>query len=111
MRIENAGRYDELLKDKDIVTPFVRDNSKHVYHLYVVRVNNRDELKNKLEDNNISAGIHYPIPLHLQPAYDYLGYEKGDFPVTEMVSEEILSLPMWPEIEKNQIEKIIKNII
>jgi len=111
MRIENAKKYDELLKDKDIITPFVRDNSKHVYHLYVVRVNNRDELKNKLKANDISAGIHYPIPLHLQPAYDYLGYEKGDFPATEKVSEEILSLPMWPEIEIDQIGKIIKNII
>lgn len=111
MRIENAKKYYELLKDKDIITPFVRNNTKHVYHLYVVRVDNRDELKGKLENNHISVGIHYPIPLHLQPAYDYLGYVKGDFPVSERVSEEILSLPMWPEIEKEQIEKIIKNII
>jgi len=111
MRIKNAKRYDELLKDKDIITPFVRDNSKHVYHLYVVRVNNRDELKSNLKENNISAGIHYPIPLHLQPAYNYLGYKKGDFPVTETISKEILSLPMWPEIEIDQIGEIIKNII
>jgi dTDP-4-amino-4,6-dideoxygalactose transaminase len=111
MRIKSAGEYDELLKDKDIEAPFIRSNSKHVYHLYVVRVNNRDEIKSKLKDNNISAGIHYPIPLHLQPAYDYLGYGEGDFPVTELVSKEILSLPMWPEIEKNQIENVIKNIL
>jgi dTDP-4-amino-4,6-dideoxygalactose transaminase len=110
MRIENAERYDELLKDKDIIIPFVRDNSKNVYHLYVVRVNNRDELKSKLKDNDISAGIHYPIPLHLQPAYDYLDYEKGDFPVSEKVSDEILSLPMWPEIREGQIETVIENI-
>jgi dTDP-4-amino-4,6-dideoxygalactose transaminase len=110
MRIENAGKYDELLKDIDIIIPFVRDNSKHVYHLYVVRVNNRDELKSKLKDNDISVGIHYPIPLHLQPAYDYLDYEKGDFPVSEKVSDEILSLPMWPEIREGQIETVIENI-
>jgi dTDP-4-amino-4,6-dideoxygalactose transaminase len=110
MRIKNAERYDELLKDKDIIIPFVRDNSKHVYHLYVIRVNNRDELKSKLKDNDISAGIHYPIPLHLQPAYDYLDYEKGDFPVSEKVSDEILSLPMWPEIREGQIETVIENI-
>ncbi|MFW5794845.1 MAG: DegT/DnrJ/EryC1/StrS family aminotransferase [Bacillota bacterium] len=106
MRIENAEKYNKLLKNKDIVTPPVRDDAKHVYHLYVVRVDNRDELKSQLKDNNISAGIHYPIPLHLQPAYDYLEYVEGDFPVTELVSKEILSLPMWPEIGKEQIENI-----
>jgi dTDP-4-amino-4,6-dideoxygalactose transaminase len=111
MRIENAEEYDELLKDKDVIIPFIRENSKHVYHLYVIRVTDRDELKNKLENNNISAGIHYPIPLHLQPAYDYLDYKKGDFPVTEKVSEEILSLPMWPEINTNNLSKINKIII
>jgi dTDP-4-amino-4,6-dideoxygalactose transaminase len=110
MRIENAEKYDELLEDKDIIIPFARDNSKHVYHLYIVRVNNRDELKNKLKDNDISAGIHYPIPLHLQPAYDYLDYDKGDFPVSEKVSDEILSLPMWPEIREGQIKTVIENI-
>jgi len=107
MRIKNAEKYGELLHDKDVRIPFVRDNSKHVYHLYVVRVNDRDELKSKLKDNNISAGIHYPIPLHLQPAYDYLDYKKGDFPITEKVSEEILSLPMWPEITKSSLKNII----
>jgi dTDP-4-amino-4,6-dideoxygalactose transaminase len=111
MRIKNAEKYDELLKDKDIITPFVRNNTKHVYHLYVVRVNNRGELKRKLKYNNISAGIHYPIPLHLQPAYDYLDYKKGDFAVTEKVSNEILSLPMWPEISIGNIDKISKYLI
>lgn len=111
MRIKNAEKYDELLQDKEVITPFVRDNSKHVYHLYVVRVDNRDELKNKLESNNISVGIHYPIPLHLQPAYDYLGYEKGDFSITETVSEEILSLPMWPELTPKEQSKIVEKIL
>ncbi|RCW86930.1 dTDP-4-amino-4,6-dideoxygalactose transaminase [Halanaerobium sp. DL-01] len=110
MRIKNAEKYDELLKDEDIITPFVRDNSKHVYHLYIVRVNNRDELKNDLESNNISVGIHYPIPLHLQPAYNYLNYERGDFPVSETLSEEILSLPMWPEINDNAIISVGEKI-
>jgi len=111
MRIKNAEKYDELLKDKNIITPFVKDDSKHVYHLYVVRVNDRDELKRKLKTNNISTGIHYPIPLHLQPAYYYLDYENGDFPVSEIVSEEILSLPMWPELHIDELTNICTNLV
>jgi len=111
MRIKNAEKYDELLKDKEVLTPFVRDNSKHVYHLYVIRVDERDKLKNKLKTNDISAGIHYPIPLHLQPAYDYLAYKVGDFPVSEKVSEEIISLPMWPEILDDNLKNISRNLL
>lgn len=106
MRIENANYYDALLKNEDIIIPYVRNNSRHVYHLYVIRVNFRDEIKEELFRNKIKTGIHYPVPLHLQSAYSYLGFHKGDFSLSEKISNEILSLPMWPEMEKIQIEKV-----
>lgn len=105
-RIENAKYYNKLMADKDVIVPVIRDNARHVYHLYVIRVNNRDELRKKFAKKGISTGIHYPIPLHLQPAYGYLGYKKGDFPISEKVCKEIISLPMWPELNKKQIEYI-----
>lgn len=110
-RIENAAYYNTLLQDSDVITPVVRYNSKHVYHLYVIRHKNRDKLIAKLADSHISCGIHYPIPLHLQPAYRYLGYKEGDFPISERVSKEIISLPMWPELTKEQIENICRVIL
>ncbi|MBM7556923.1 DegT/DnrJ/EryC1/StrS family aminotransferase [Halanaerobacter jeridensis] len=105
-RIKNAKYYDDFLTDKEVVTPVVRKNARHVYHLYVVRANKRDELRNELSNEDISTGIHYPIPLHLQPAYEYLGYKEGEFPISENVSEEIISLPMWPELSNSDIKEI-----
>jgi dTDP-4-amino-4,6-dideoxygalactose transaminase len=86
--------------------PYEADYAKHVYHLYVIRTENRDKLREELKSNNITTGIHYPIPLHLQPAYNYLGYKEGDFPVTEKASQEILSLPMFAELSEKQIMEI-----
>jgi len=109
-RRENALAYDHLLKDTDIITPYVHNNVEHVYHVYVIRVKNRDGLRRALDLEGIATGIHYPIPLHLQPAYRDLGYKRGDFPMTERVAEEILSLPMFPELTQEQIEYIVKKI-
>jgi len=109
-RIKNAEYYNKILEDKKIVRPKIKENAQHVFHLYVIRSNNRKRLQQKLSNNNISTGIHYPIPLHLQPAYNYLGYKKGDFPITEKTCNEVLSLPMWPEIKKEQLNYIGKNI-
>jgi dTDP-4-amino-4,6-dideoxygalactose transaminase/acetyltransferase-like isoleucine patch superfamily enzyme len=106
MRIQKAALYDEILKTKDIILPCVRDNARHVYHLYVIRHEHREEIQRILGDNGISCGVHYPVPLHLQPAYKDLAYKKGDFPVTERLSETILSLPLWPEITREQIEYV-----
>jgi dTDP-4-amino-4,6-dideoxygalactose transaminase len=109
MRRRNAGRYNELLSNVDgIIIPHEADYAKHVYHLYVIRVGERDMLREELKSNDIATGIHYPISLHLQPAYNYLGYKRGDFPVAEECSQKILSLPMFAELTDEQIEKIVK---
>jgi len=100
----NAKKYNELIES--VETPVERDYAKHVYHLYVVRAKNRDELKEKLKEQGISAGVHYPLPLHMQPACNHYGYGKGDFPITERCAEEILSLPMYPELTDEQIRFI-----
>lgn len=106
LRIRNAKLYSKFLDDYKVIKPFYRDNSKHVYHLYVCRISNRDYVREELKKKGIVTGIHYPIPLHLQPAYAYLGYKKGDFPVTEKVCKEIISLPMWPELKESQIQEV-----
>ncbi len=83
---------------------------RHVYHLYVVRVKDREKLQNFLKENEIATGLHYPIPLHLTQAYAFLGYKKGDFPVAEKLVNEILSLPMYPELTEEQIEYVCEKI-
>jgi dTDP-4-amino-4,6-dideoxygalactose transaminase len=112
-RRDNAKKYNELLNDTaGIVTPYEADYAKHVYHLYVIRTEKgRDKLREELKLKGVATGIHYPIPLHLQPAYSYLGYKKGDFLVTEKASEEILSLPMFAELTGEQICETYQLII
>mgnify|MGYP001047574491 CR=1 FL=1 len=109
-RRRNAKLYDELLEGSQVGTPIEMEYAKHVYHLYVVKVKNRDKLYLKLKENGISAAVHYPLPLHLQEAYRYLGYKKGDFPISEACSESLLSLPMFPELTQEEIKRIV-NII
>ena len=109
-RRQNAEIYKEILSDKFIsnfaIHPFEAGNVRHVYHLYVVRVDHRKIIRNRLNEKGISTGIHYPTPLHLSRAYKYLNYKQGDFPITEKASKEILSLPMYPELTSNQIQYI-----
>ena len=97
-----AARYDRLLEDADLATPEVAANVRHVYHLYVVRTAERDALLARLQANGVGAGIHYPIPLHRQPAYVALGYGDVSLPITERVATEVLSLPIYPEITEEQ---------
>jgi dTDP-4-amino-4,6-dideoxygalactose transaminase len=107
MRRSNAEKYNKILKELDqVVPPSELGSTKHVYHLYVVRVKNRARLQEFLSENGIGAGLHYPIPLHLTQAYAHLGYQKGDFPVAERLAEEILSLPLYPELTEEQIEYV-----
>jgi len=110
-RIKNAHHYSESLADQSALQlPFTSDLVKQVYHLYVVRAKQRDALQNHLKEAGIATGVHYPIPLHLQPAYKYLGHQVGDFPVTEQASLEILSLPMDAEISPEQIDYVCQVI-
>ncbi len=106
-RRDRALRYDELLSQVDgLLTPFVPPWAKAVFHLYVVRAQRRDALQSYLSENGVATGLHYPVPLHLQKAYAGLGYKKGDFPVSEKAAEEILSLPLFPELSPEQQEHV-----
>lgn len=109
-RRENAQLYNELLPSAEVIRPVEASYAKHVYHLYVVRVQDRDELQEYLKSRGVSTGIHYPIPIHLQEAYRYLGYQQGDFPITEEYAKEILSLPMYPELAAEQIRYVVEAI-
>jgi len=111
-RRKNAKLYNDLLSsNKDIILPEETYYSKHVYHLYVIRIPERDEILGHLKSKKISAGIHYPIPIHMQKAYTDLGYHQGEFPVTEQFASEILSLPMFPELSIEQIKTVTNTIL
>jgi dTDP-4-amino-4,6-dideoxygalactose transaminase len=111
-RRKHAEAYQEMLGSADgVVLPFEPRWARAVYHLYVMRVRDREQLRAHLAAAGIGTGIHYPIPLHLQKAYRALGYRKGDFPVTERVAAEILSLPMYPELSRAEQEYVVENIL
>jgi dTDP-4-amino-4,6-dideoxygalactose transaminase len=110
-RRKNADLYRKYLADIDkVVSPKEMPETKHVYHLYVVRAARRDELKKYLQDHQIYTGIHYPIPCHLQKAYESLYPKKIRLPVSEQLADEVLSLPMYPELQENQIEYVSRKI-
>ena len=110
-RLSVAIKYNDLLKDiQGIVTPKIHDDGKHVFHLYVIRAQNRNDLQSYLKENGINTGIHYPTPLPFLKAYDYLGYKPEDFPVAHDYRNKILSLPMFPELTENQINYVYKSI-
>jgi dTDP-4-amino-4,6-dideoxygalactose transaminase len=93
-----AGRYDALLAGSGVPTPVVRPHVRHVYHIYATRTANREKWQAALQQRGIATGIHYPTPVHLLPAYADLGYKKGAFPNSEKAANEVLSLPMYPEL-------------
>jgi dTDP-4-amino-4,6-dideoxygalactose transaminase len=105
-RRTHAAQYDALLADSGLKTPVAMPYGHHVYHVYVLRVPQREALQQKLNDQGIQTGIHYPIPVHLQKAFADLGRHKGDFPESELVAAEVLSLPMYPELSEAQINVI-----
>lgn len=109
-----AANYDRLLKDTNLKTPVVMPYSNHVYHVYTVRSPERDRLQQKLTELDVQTGIHYPIPVHLQPAYADLGYQSGDFPNAEAAARELLSLPIFPELSYaaiKDVSAIIHNLL
>ena len=91
----------------EMVTVLEADVATSVYHLYVITVDDRDDLQKYLGDKGVATGLHYPMPLHLQKAYAHMGYKKGDFPVTEKVAERLLSLPMFPELTREQMDYVV----
>lgn len=110
-RKEIAKQYNESLKNiGDLILPTVHTNATHVYHLYVIKSNSRDSLKNYLSEKEIGALIHYPIPPHLQKAYSNLGYKKNDFPIAENLANTMLSLPIWPGMTNDEVSYVCENI-
>ena len=109
-RRAHAEYYTKLLSGLDVVTPFEPAHMYGVYHLYVIATAKRDALLQHLKTYGIEAGIHYPIPLHLQPVYRNLGYHSGDFPHAERAANQVLSLPMYPELTNDQIEYIVDKV-
>jgi len=112
-RQENAKIYSDCLKEvEELSCPFVAPERKHIFHQYTIRVKNnmRDKLQKFLGEKHIGSKVYYPLPLHLQECFNYLDYKQGDFPVSEKAAEEVLSLPVFPELHKEEIEYICDSI-
>ena len=110
-RRKNAKLYEQYFADVDeVITPHVPDWAEPVWHLYVIRVRDREALLQYLQKNGIGCGYHYKLPIHLQPAFSFLGYREGDFPVTEKVMKEIISLPMYAELNEDQIKSVVESV-
>ncbi len=111
-RREVASWYDELLAGyNSIRLPQIREEAEHVFHLYVVQVEERDRIREYLNDRGIGAGVHYPVPLHEQPALAYLGLKSEDLPVTSKLGKTILSLPIYPELTRAQAERVVATLV
>ncbi|MBI5187642.1 MAG: DegT/DnrJ/EryC1/StrS family aminotransferase [Nitrospirae bacterium] len=108
-RRQNAALYNELLSGK-VKCPVEKDGAYHVYHQYTIMSERRDEIQKRLKGNGVSSVIYYPVPLHLQEALNFLGYKNGDLPVAEKAAREVLSLPIYPELEESAIVKIAEII-
>lgn len=109
-RRQIAVLYDRLLSGTAVHSPMEPEGRRHVYHLYVVRLKNRDKMIKCLADRGIGTAIHYPVPIHLQEAYRFLGYRPGDFPEAEAAAGEILSLPMFPEMTEAMVNETAEGL-
>ncbi len=110
-RRTHARRYDELLADTPVTVPVEMPSNRHVYHVYAIRTPHRDALHEALSAKKIQTGIHYPIPIHMQPAHADLGYTRGDFPVSEQAAIEVLSLPLFPEMPESAPGKVTEALV
>jgi dTDP-4-amino-4,6-dideoxygalactose transaminase len=109
-RQAHANFYTEQLQRVVETVPVVRPWARHVYYVYVIQVRERDRFRERLEQEGIATGIHYPIPIHLQPACSQYGYMRGMLPVTEAVKERIVSLPMYPELTLEQLRMVVNAV-
>ena len=110
--MRHAKSYAAALAGSKVGAPAIPSDGEHNFHLFVVRVNARDAVKDHLQKNGVQSGIHYPVPLHLTDAYQALGHPKaGSFPVTEKLAGEILSLPMYPELKEEQIQYAVQTLL
>lgn len=109
-RREIVELYNEALQNSDLVTPVAKDYNDHVYHMYILQSENREEVLAKLKEAGIATGVYYPVPLHLQKVYKNLGYKEGDMPVSEYLSHRTFAIPVYPELTKEQIDYIISKI-
>jgi len=110
-RRQAAAEYTKLLKNSDIKSPITAKGNTHVYHLYLIQTDKRDELQKWLKDKEIATQIYYPVPIHLQNAYKDMGWKEGDFPITENLSKRNLALPLFPEIKKEEIEYVASAVL
>jgi UDP-2-acetamido-2-deoxy-ribo-hexuluronate aminotransferase len=111
LRQEVAKKYTKALAGKEIVLPFVEEETTSAWAQYSIQVQNRDEVQVQLKEQGIPTAVHYPMPLHLQECFEYLGYKKGDFPMAEQVSSKIMSLPMNPYLRDEEIEYVCGYIL
>ena len=109
-RTRNARYYFETLKDLPIELPRIDEGNKSIFHQFVIRSSNRDGLKSFLAEKGIGTAIYYPVPLHLQPCFNYLQYKRGDFPEAERCASEVLALPIYPELPQDQLEYVSESI-
>jgi dTDP-4-amino-4,6-dideoxygalactose transaminase len=109
-RQERASWYGRWLRDSDVLTPIAMTYARHVYHIYAIRTSQRELLQTALRDDGIHTGIHYPVPVHLQPAYADLRYRSGMFPHAEQAANEVLSLPMYPELTADNVRAVCDSV-
>ena len=109
-RREIAKRYDESLKDTDLVTPEVNEENVPVYHMYILQSEDREAVLSKLKEKGVATGVYYPVPLHLQKVYKDLGYSEGDMPVAEYLSHRTFAIPVYPELTNEQVEYVLNSI-
>jgi dTDP-4-amino-4,6-dideoxygalactose transaminase len=110
-RQDNAAEYTRLLNQiPGVMPPITPEGFEHVFHQYTIRVEKRDALQHFLSERKIGSTVYYPYPLHLQPLYASLGHKPGDFPHSERAAQEVLSLPMYPELRKEQIARVAETI-
>jgi dTDP-4-amino-4,6-dideoxygalactose transaminase len=110
-RRRHAKLYDELLRGSPVVTPHIEDGNWSVYNQYVVRVPKRDRVKQRLAERGIGAGVYYPVPLHLQDCFAYLGGREGELPETERACREVLALPVYPELPEEQVRYVARELL